>query len=79
MPNSPPPPDPDRPTSRVVELEEKIMFQQQAHDQLNSVVLKQQSELERLGRELESLRSHVRQVSDLIPGDELPPEKPPHY
>ena len=71
--------DSRQPASTVIELEEKVMFQQQTLDELNGVVLKQQTELEGIGRELQALRTLVRQLSERIPGDELPPEKPPHY
>ncbi|NOY28667.1 MAG: SlyX family protein [Planctomycetes bacterium] len=65
--------------STVVELQEKIMFQQRALDELNSVVLQQQSEIIRLGRELKSLRSLVQQSIEQGVGEDLPHEKPPHY
>jgi len=67
------------PTSSLVELEEKIMFQQRAIEELNDVVLKQQNELERLGREIESLRSVTHGLVERGTGEDLPHEKPPHY
>lgn len=65
--------------SQLIELEEKIMFQQRTIDELNSVVLSQQSELTRLAREFESLRSQMRGLADGGLGEDLPHEKPPHY
>lgn len=66
-------------TSSFVELEEKIMFQQRAIEELNEVVLKQQNELERLGREIESLRSVTHGLVERGTAEDLPHEKPPHY
>jgi len=69
---------PGHPPSTVIELEEKIMFQQRALDELNSVVLRQQTDLDRLGRELHALRTTVQQLIE-HGGEDLPHEKPPHY
>lgn len=68
-----------RPIDSRVELEEKIMYQQRALDQLNGVVLKQQTELEGLRRELTAVRRQVQGLIDRGVGEDLPHEKPPHY
>ncbi len=67
------------PSDHLIALEEKMMFQQRAIDELNSVVLKQQDELDRLERELKSLRSATQGLVDRGTGEDLPHEKPPHY
>jgi SlyX protein len=61
-----------------VALEEKLLFQQRELDQLNSVILEQQAELERLRREVTQLTASIRSVLERS-GDDLPHEKPPHY
>ena len=65
--------------AQVVELQQKLTFQQQAYDQLNGVVLEQQTELTQLRREVDSLRQALQAVVDRGTGEDLPHEKPPHY
>ena len=65
--------------ARVVELEQKLTFQQAAFDQLNGVVLEQQAELEQLRREVRTLNQLLQRLHDRGGGDDLPHEKPPHY
>jgi len=67
------------PAARVLGLEEKIMFQQRALDELNEVVLRQQGELDRLHREFQSLRALTERAMEQGGGEDLPHEKPPHY
>ncbi len=59
-------------------LEEQLAFQQRQLDQLNAVILEQQTELERLRRELAGLTEMLRGVVESS-GTDLPHEKPPHY
>jgi SlyX protein len=61
---------------RLVGIEERLAYQQHLLDQLNGVVLQQRGELDRLTRELASLRDLL---ADMSPGENLPYEKPPHY
>jgi len=79
MSNNPPPAKPNDLTTQVIDLEQKLTFQQQAFDQLNGVVLEQQAELERLRHELASLRQSLQGLTDRGVGGDLPHEKPPHY
>jgi len=79
MTSSQPPPESDDVTKQLVELEHKLAFQQRAFDELNSVVLDQQADLERLRREVQSLRQLLQGVVDNGTGEDLPHEKPPHY
>ena len=65
--------------ARIVELQQQFTFQQQSYDQLNGVVLEQQTELESQRRELKSLRQLIQQLLNRGVGDDLPHEKPPHY
>jgi SlyX protein len=68
--------DPSRADERLVGVEERLAFQQHLLDQLNAVVLQQRGEIDRLTRELASLRNLL---ADMSPGENLPYEKPPHY
>lgn len=79
MTSSPPSPESGDFPAQLIELEQKLMFQQKAFDELNSVVLDQQVELEQLRREVESLRKLVQGLADGGLGEDLPHEKPPHY
>ena len=72
-------PSSDIPPASAIDLEEKIMFQQRTLDELNGVVLQQQSEIDRLGQELKALRSLFQQSIEQGAGEDLPHEKPPHY
>jgi len=72
-------PDPADTSGRVVEMEEKLMFQQQALEDLNGVVLRQQTEIGELRRDLEACRRLLQSLADRGLGDDLPQEKPPHY
>ena len=71
--------NPPRSASSLVDLEEKLMFQQQSLDELNSVVLQQQAEIVRLAQELHRLRTTMQQLHEQGHGEDLPHEKPPHY
>jgi len=69
----------DNLTVQVVDLEHQLTFQQRAFDQLNGVVLGQQTELERLRREVHSLQRLLQGIANRGAGEDLPQEKPPHY
>ena len=75
--NSPSPSD-DLP-AQLLELEQKLMFQQRSFDELNAVVLGQQAELEQLHREVNSLRQLLQGIAERGGDEDLPHEKPPHY
>jgi len=72
-------PSSPNPFSSAIELEQRIMFQQRTLDQLNEVVLQQQAEIDRLGKELRALRALFQQSIEQGAGEDLPHEKPPHY
>jgi SlyX protein len=64
---------------RVVELETRVAFQDQTIQELNGAVIRQQREIDRLTRELKTLRERLRALapSPVVPPDEETP--PPHY
>ena len=59
---------------RLTELEMQFMHLEKRYEQLNEVVIEQQAAIERLTRELASLRESIQQPD--AAGDEPPP---PHY
>jgi SlyX protein len=65
---------------RVIELESRIAFQEDAIERLSVTVAAQQAELQRLREALERLGRQVRSMEHsplgMSPGDEPPP---PHY
>lgn len=67
--------------SRIIELEERLTFQERSLEQLNRVVADQQLELDRLQREVVELRA-LKVAQDAGQGGEnrrLEDDKPPHY
>lgn len=68
--------------SEIVELQQKIAFQEQTIDTLNDVVSKQQKDLTRIDRALELLAqqmANLQQAADAGQGGPEANEPPPHY
>ena len=64
---------------RLVDIETKIAFQEQAIKDLNDVIYDQQKEIERLGFICDALLKQDKDLSS-SPGTDAPAdEKPPHY
>jgi SlyX protein len=64
---------------RLVELETRVAFQDRTIQELNEVVTRQQTRIDRLARELESVKAHLASLAPalVIPQEEEKP--PPHY
>lgn len=64
---------------RLTELEVRVAFQERTIQELNDVVTRQQQEIDRLARELASLKDqlHTLEPSPVANRDEETP--PPHY
>lgn len=64
---------------RLAELEVRMAFQEKTIQELSDVIARQQREIDRLVRELETLKSQVRALapSPVVGRDEETP--PPHY
>jgi SlyX protein len=64
---------------RLAELETRVMFQEQTIQELNEVVTRQQAQIDRLEKELQTLKSRLSglESSPVIPAEEEKP--PPHY
>jgi len=71
--------DQGRHSPRFLALEEQLLYQQRALDQLHSVMLEQQAELERLRADLRSLQRTWETLLAQYEDGDLPHEKPPHY
>lgn len=64
---------------RVIEIETKVLFQENTIEQLNQVVCRQQDQIEQLEKKIERLTKNFKNIleisEDVHPGH----EKPPHY
>ena len=67
------------PDQRLTDLEIKSSFQEDALDQLNTVVVRQQQQIDALLRELAALRDQLPDVHAPRPFRSLRDELPPHY
>ncbi len=66
---------------RMIEVEERIAFQEHTLEKLNRIVAEQQLELDALGKEVKALRGLLRTGSTDEPGETraLEDDRPPHY
>ncbi len=65
--------------ARLVELETTVAFQDDALNQLNGVVTRQQQELAELRRELTALRERWQALQASLAVAPQPDPPPPHY
>lgn len=64
---------------RLEKIESKIALLEDAVDDLNKTIYDQQKQIDQLHAVIESLVSHVRELSDTV-GERGPlNERPPHY
>ena len=64
---------------RLVEIETKLAHQEHLLDELNNVITTQQATIMRLEERYEILVSKLRSISEALPADSEPDERPPHY
>ncbi|VFQ45987.1 SlyX family protein [Desulfoluna butyratoxydans] len=64
---------------RLMDIETKLAFQEHTIDELNSVVIEQQREIDRLKNAVEFLLDKVSQIADTRMERAPSNEKPPHY
>ena len=64
---------------RLTELEIKASFSEDALDQLNAVVVRQQGQIDTLLRALADLRQQLPDAQNQQPFRSLRDELPPHY
>ena len=64
---------------RLTDLEIKASFNEDALDQLNAVVVRQQRQIDALLRELDDLRNQLPEADAPRPFRSLRDELPPHY
>ena len=64
---------------RIINLETKLAYQEHTIEELNSVVIEQQNEIDRLKNAVEYLLDKVSQMADTHMEKAPANEKPPHY
>ena len=69
--------DPDLP-QKLIELETRFAFQEQALQELSDTVARQQAEIDRLSRLLKEIQERLRGIAPPI-ADRSEETPPPHY
>ena len=64
---------------RLVEIENRLAFQEDTLQQLNDVICRQQDQIDRLAARTEALRGQLGEIAAKLPDEEGEDEKPPHY
>jgi len=64
---------------RIIELEERLMHQEQALEALSVASHRQQNQLDQVQRELKQIRQLLLQLSPGEVGDSADEPPPPHY
>jgi SlyX protein len=63
---------------RLIDIESRIAFFEDAQQQLSGVIARQEKELERLARRVQDLEEQLREVLPSLIAD-IGNEPPPHY
>ncbi len=64
---------------RLAELEVRLTFQDKTIQELNEVVTRQQRQLERMTRELETLKAQLQILAPSLVASQSEETPPPHY
>lgn len=64
---------------KIIALETRLAFQEKMIDDLNSVVIRQQDQLDELVEKVEVLAKEFKQIVRELPQDKDKEEAPPHY
>ena len=65
--------------NRLIELETRLAFQEDALQALNAVVVRQQREIAEFTRQIETLKTQLRAVATASEADRTDETPPPHY
>ena len=65
--------------NRLIELETRLAFQEDALQALNTVVVRQQREIAEFTRQIETLKIQLRAVATASGTDGTDETPPPHY
>lgn len=64
---------------QLIELETKLTYQEDLIQELNTIVTKQQAQLDRLTDTCKSLDNRLKDVMQSLPDNQNINETPPHY
>jgi len=64
---------------RLAELEVRLTFQDKTIQELNEVVTRQQRQLDRMTRELETLKAQLQILAPSLVASQSEETPPPHY
>lgn len=64
---------------RLIEIETKVLFQEDTIEQLNQVVCRQQEQLQQMQTVLQTLTKNLKALLEANQDIRLGHEKPPHY
>lgn len=65
--------------NRLIELETKVSYQEDLLQELNSLVISQQSQLDELTKTCKLLSDRLKEAMQYFPNTSNVNEKPPHY
>lgn len=66
------------PDDHLVKIETKLSYQEDLLDQLNSIIIRQQKEIDSLKRELLLLQQKITTINESTENNNMD-ERPPHY
>ncbi|MFL2481873.1 MAG: SlyX protein [Gammaproteobacteria bacterium] len=66
------------PDDHLVKIETKLSYQEDLLDQLNSIIIRQQKEIDSLKRELLLLQEKITTINESTENTNMD-ERPPHY
>lgn len=64
---------------RLIDIETKVLYQENTIEQLNQVVCRQQDQIEQLEKKIERLTKNFKSILDMSEDVRPGHEKPPHY
>jgi SlyX protein len=66
------------PDDHLVKIETKLSYQEDLLDQLNSIIIRQQKEIDSLKRELLLLKEKITTINESTENNKMD-QRPPHY
>ncbi|MCZ6565839.1 MAG: SlyX family protein [Gammaproteobacteria bacterium] len=64
---------------RIIELESKVAYQEDLLQELNTIVIDQQSQLDKLSMLCQALNDRLKDAMRSLPDSSHEDERPPHY
>lgn len=64
---------------RLIEIETKVLYQENTIEQLNQVICRQQDQIEQLEKKVDLLTKNFKSILEMSEDVRSGHEKPPHY